>query len=84
MLSCIITTTKGVLPNGKSKAKKKREPIQRQHSRNPELSRGHMPHFSTHERKTKTKQEALMKKHKGRNAYDCDQEDHKHFYFAFL
>ncbi len=43
-----------------------------------------MPHFSTHERKTKTKQEALMKKHKGRNAYDRDQEDHKHFYFAFL
>ncbi|WP_366595949.1 hypothetical protein AB0R87_10825 [Bacillus pumilus] len=72
---------------GKSNAKKKREHIERQHSRNPELSRGNMPHFSTHERKTKTKQEALqhmMKKHKRRNAYDHCQEDHKHFYFAFL
>lgn len=52
---------------GKSNAKKKREHIERQHSRNPELSRGTMAHFSTHERKTKTKQEALqhmMKKHK--------------------
>lgn len=45
-----------------------------------------MPHFSTHERKTKTKQEALqhMMKHKGRNAYDRYEQDHKHFYFAFL
>lgn len=46
-----------------------------------------MPHFSTHERKTKTKQEALQhmrKKHKGRNAYDRYEQDHKHFYFAFL
>ncbi|MGP3738824.1 hypothetical protein ACTWKB_06555 [Bacillus sp. 4A_MP2] len=73
--------------NGKKQSKEKREHLQRQHSRNPEQSRGNMPHFSTHERKTKTKQEALqhmMKKHKGRNAYDRYEQDHKHFYFAFL
>ncbi|BBP90479.1 hypothetical protein BsIDN1_40970 [Bacillus safensis] len=48
------------MPNGKKASKeKKREHIQRQQSRNPELSRGNMPHFSTHERKTKNKTGSL-------------------------
>ncbi|MFB8735072.1 hypothetical protein ACEQPO_18110 [Bacillus sp. SL00103] len=65
---------------------RKNENILKGGSRNPELSRANMPHFSTHERKTKNKTRSLadmMRKHKRRNAYDHYQEDHKHFYFAF-
>jgi hypothetical protein len=69
---------------GRSKAKKKREHLLRTKGRNVTISRGAACEFSTHERRTMTKQEKLRKirnKHKKRYLQNQHREDNA-FYFG--
>lgn len=66
----------------KSKARKKRDHIYRTTGKDVTKMRGMKPDFSTHERKTKTKREILMKmekKHKGRS-YQYGNDKNAFFY----
>ncbi|MBM7586947.1 hypothetical protein JOC86_003499 [Bacillus pakistanensis] len=65
----------------KSKARKKRDHLLRNNGKDASLFRNQQPSFSTHERKTKTKSELLLRNRKKHKKRFLDSENEKGIVF---